>query len=248
MPEISSMQSLIDKKGNNLLPSVLHVLEEKLAVVANNLANTGTAFKTALLREKGIVIKGTDGDNISFPIIDKVIYDFSQGGLKYTNQMTNFAIIGSGFFKIKAPFGTAYTRNGQFIISSSGALMTPSGHTVLSENDDEIKIPPITKKIIVDKKGNIYADGNAIGRLGLVDFINKDSLKQKGHGLFVTKQTPDPFENTIEQGALESSNVVPIDQIVQMTRIQRHFESAQKLLDEMDKASKRTINTSSKNA
>jgi flagellar hook protein FlgE len=57
--------------------------------------------------------------------------NFSQGALQTTNAPLDAAIQGNGFFVIQSPSGaTAYTRDGNFKISSSGDLTTAEGSAV----------------------------------------------------------------------------------------------------------------------
>lgn len=54
---------------------------------------------------------------------------FQQGSLNQTGNSLDFAIQGEGFFQVMLPDGgNAYTRDGQFKMSSDGTLVTSGGY------------------------------------------------------------------------------------------------------------------------
>src|SRR5690606_23303708 len=57
---------------------------------------------------------------------------FTAGNIEVTDNPTDVAIDGDGFFRISLPNGTtdAYTRAGDFRIDSNGNMVTPDGYLV----------------------------------------------------------------------------------------------------------------------
>src|SRR5258708_29503416 len=90
---------------------------ESLDMLANNVANAGTAgFKAD--RE----FYGLFEDRL--PVIEKQWTDFSQGTLTFTGNPLEVALDGPGFLAVNSPGGTVYTRAGDLRISKTNQLET----------------------------------------------------------------------------------------------------------------------------
>jgi flagellar hook protein FlgE len=61
----------------------------------------------------------------------------TQGDITRTDSVTDLAVSGDGFFKIDAPFGQGYTRDGSFHFDKDGNLVTMDGYKVLGFQADE---------------------------------------------------------------------------------------------------------------
>ncbi len=92
---------------------------ESLNMLANNIANSGTSgFKAD--REFYNLYQQ------ELPLIENRWTDFSQGTVLATGNPLNMALSGTGFFALNGPGGTVYTRNGNFQVSKSNQLETPT--------------------------------------------------------------------------------------------------------------------------
>lgn len=254
MVEASQKSAFSPKKISGLIAAAQHAQEQKLMVIANNLSNVPTpGFKKGNVHFKELVKRTVDGQKISYVKVDRVNYDFSQGGIRQTGIQTHFALKNNNekeisFIKIRTSKGIFYTRNGEFQISNQGRLITNKGEEVLANDDDYITIPPTVKSISVDQSGVIYGDGTQINQLGLVTFSNTQKVKRQGDCLYTIDDEPLPeFTGSVYQGALEDSNVSAMNEIVDLTFTHRQFESAQKMLDEYDKTMRRMTSASSRN-
>ncbi|MDY6851643.1 MAG: flagellar hook-basal body complex protein, partial [Thermodesulfobacteriota bacterium] len=82
--------------------------ERRLNIIANNLANVGTAgFKKDVPVFEDFIIKETRTH-------------FAQGDMEFTGNRLDVGLNGPGFFQIETPNGTRYTRNGSFTLTSTG--------------------------------------------------------------------------------------------------------------------------------
>ena len=136
-----------------------------LSVIGNNLANTNTVgFKASSVTFHDLVSQtlklGGGGGNpvqVGLGVITGTISPtFSQGSIESTNEPTNVAIQGDGFFMVGKDDGFAYTRAGDFsfdadgrLVSSDGApvqgwseLDPTSGDILTASRPSEIIIPP----------------------------------------------------------------------------------------------------------
>jgi flagellar basal-body rod protein FlgF len=146
--------------------------------------------------------------------------------------------IGSAWFGVQGLDGTeAYTRAGTFEVSNTGQLLTPTGLPVLSDSGAPIDIPP-GAEISLGSDGTITAKAagqppTQIGRLKLASPTADEPLKRSDDGLFRTvsgNPLPNDPNARMMSGALEGSNVNPVECMVGMIAASRQFEQQIKLL------------------
>lgn len=159
---------------------------------------------------------------------------FTQGALVNTNQETDLAIQGEGFFEITMPDGTqAYTRDGSFKMDSTGQLVTNSGNPLSSA----VTIPSPNNGFRVDQDGAVIVtvDGaeSTVGNIQLFRFSNAGGLQPIGQNLFAPTQSSGTATSgtpgtdglgTLASGFLETSNVSVVDELVSMIVGQRAYE------------------------
>ena len=109
---------------------------EKMNVIGNNLANVNTVgFKGARMDFEDFIQQDVNsaagvtqvGRGVS---IGAIYGDFSQGAFETTNEATDLAISGKGFFQVKVPNEDTeyYTRSGNFRFNKDGYLTDPHGY------------------------------------------------------------------------------------------------------------------------
>jgi flagellar basal-body rod protein FlgF len=165
--------------------------------------------------------------------------DTTQGVITRTGNDLDVAIEGPGYFKVQSAMGTSYTRNGHFHADANGKLVTDAGEPVLGDGG-EIRL---TKgKVSISANGTISCDGVVSGKLSLVTFAPGTKLVNHGgsqYGAPAGSELP-ASQVSLQQGALEGSNVSPMEGVVQLITAQRAAESmrhALTLIDgEMDKS------------
>src|SRR5438552_13567722 len=119
-----------------LAASGLRARMESLDLLANNIANASTSgYKGdselyALFTSEAAANAAEDVPSTQ-PMIQRQWTDFSQGLLEPTNNPTDFALAGKGFFVVKGPSGPLYTRNGNFQVATNGTLITSDGYPLL---------------------------------------------------------------------------------------------------------------------
>ncbi|HID22883.1 MAG TPA: flagellar hook-basal body complex protein, partial [Planctomycetaceae bacterium] len=116
--------------------------ETAISVLGNNIANAGTVgfkastvlFKTQLSETLTIGSAPTAENGGSNPqqiglgaAVAAIRKDFSQGGITTTNNKSDLAIQGEGFFILKGPTGPRYTRNGSFTLDKNNKLVNTQG-------------------------------------------------------------------------------------------------------------------------
>jgi flagellar basal-body rod protein FlgG len=221
-------------------------------VIANNLANVNTSgFKRSRAQFEDLLYQTVQGsavlgtpDSDTQPAIQigrgtrlaGVQRLHTQGPLETTNRPLDLAIEGEGFFQVRLPNGnTAYTRDGSLQISDQGALTTSSGYPL----EPGVRIPTDATQISISKTGIVSAtrgqtgESVEIGRIELARFANASGLEAAGENLYLA--TPASGEAVVGfpqedgmgklmQGALESSNVEIVQEMVDMITSMRAYE------------------------
>jgi flagellar basal-body rod protein FlgG len=220
------------------------VLRQEL--VANNLANVNTpgfksqrAFSTMLKHSMGTDAaraggraagraSNTQSETESGDRTVGIYTSFEQGRIEYTHRNLDLAIDGEGFFVVDTPFGERFTRSGSFTLTEAGLLATYGGNLVMGAGG------PIAiqgNEIEVTPDGGVVVDGEEVDTLKVVAFSDPENLDRQGNTFTSAGQayTDANFSRTqIVQGALERSNVNPIDEMVEMIALHRGFEANQK--------------------
>ena len=174
--------------------------------------------------------------------------NFSQGNLQQTGGNLDMAVRGHGFFQIQLPDGsTGYSRDGAFQLNSQGQIVTNGGYLV----QPGITIPAQAQSITVGNDGavSVTLPGQTapqqVGQIQLAGFINPGGLDPKGENLFAESASSGapaagaPGANglgQLTQGAVETSNVNVVEELVTMIQTQRAYEinsKAVKTSDEM---------------
>ena len=129
----------------NTSVNALALNETAISVIGNNIANADTdGFKasTALFTTQlsqtlsaGSAPSSTDGGTNPEQIglgagLASTEADFTQGSITTTNNPSDLAIQGNGFFVLNAPSGTVYTRDGDFTLNADNALVNAQGMNV----------------------------------------------------------------------------------------------------------------------
>lgn len=191
---------------------------------------------------------------------------FKQGSLKETSNPFDVALEDKGFFTIDTPYGERYTRNGSFTLGKEGMLLTKEGYPVMGEEG-----PIYIKKnnFIIDRDGNVYQNGELsddpklmvsmesndwkdtekVDRIKVVGFDNDRFIKKMGGSLWGSTETSGQAEildgknrPKVSQGFLESSNVNPVNEMVNLITVNRAYEANQKVISTQDNLTGKLIN------
>ena len=182
-------------------------LQEKLDVIANNLANVETTsfkkdranFEDLFYRHEQMPGAQDPSGNytpvgISIGLgsrISSVQTDFRQGAFQETGGQLDVAIEGKGFFKVIDPASneTVYTRAGNFSRNSNGQLVmgsASSGRLL----EPTITIPDDASDVVITSGGEVQVrqpnnnNLTSVGNIELVTFINPEGLLKLGENLY----------------------------------------------------------------
>jgi len=205
-------------------------------VLAHNLANASTVgFRAELQAFRSVPVAGSGASTRVYALESTPGYDASAGAVSATGRKLDVAMRGNAWLAVQGLDGTeAYTRAGALELSSDGTLVTGGGLPVLGDGGP-IQLPPGTEPSI-GADGTVAASGangrtTAVGRLKLV--TPEAPLVRGTDGLFRAAdgaELPADATARVQDGALEGSNVSPVETMIAMIAAARQFEMQMKLL------------------
>jgi flagellar basal body rod protein FlgG len=172
-----------------------------------------------------------------FPKVTNGI-SFTPGENQPTGRDLDLAIQGDGYFQVQRPDGSkAYTRSGQFTTRADHTLIDSAGDTVLSDSGSPIVLQSDTVKVTVNPDGSVLQNGGPVGRVGVVNFSDTSGLTPIAGGMFVSSgasQAQPVAKPSVMQGFLESSNVAPLKEMVNLVLISRAYDANQRVITNAD--------------
>ncbi|MBC9784504.1 flagellar basal-body rod protein FlgF [Heliobacterium chlorum] len=235
-------------------------------VIANNLANVNTpsykkdmavfrAFPEMLIRRMADFSPPEPGQTEKNPVIgrlgtgatpDGIMTDFSYSGVRVTDNPTDLALNGKGYFVVNTPDGERYTRNGQFSVRADGTVVSPDGYQLLGQKGPIVV--PANAKIHVDANGRIFNGDQELDQLRIMGFDEpvagqEPILEKQGDSLFRlsgqqqgngTLREMTAGETEVKSGSLELANVNVVQEMVQMISAARAYEANQKAIQAQD--------------
>lgn len=211
----------------------------RLEVIANNIANVDTVgFKRDLAVmqsryseavERGMVSPGAApqsdiGGGVQF---HQTVTDFSPGPLRKTDNPTDVALQGDGFFVVRKGQERLLTRAGNFRFKPTGELVTQQGYPVLSADGAPITINPTEGLWDIDSSGNVNQAGTQ-QPLQIAKPASLGDLAKAGENLFRPLGSIRPVsqnDRTVASGYLEMSDVQPTTEMTTMIETSRLIEA-----------------------
>ncbi|PZQ48465.1 MAG: flagellar basal-body rod protein FlgF [Micavibrio aeruginosavorus] len=208
-------------------------LQEKMDLIANNVANLNTPG----FRGQNAVFKEFISDQRRMKEDVSLVYDIGQyevtdpGPIKLTGNPLDVALVGPGFLGVQTPDGVQYTRAGNFGLSANGELITATGQRVANQGGGTISIPQEARYVTIDQNGVISTDEGPVGNLMVAEFKDYQKMEPAGNGLYKTDEPATPAADTrVLQGKIEGSNVQPILEMTRMIDVLREYQSVQNIM------------------
>jgi flagellar basal-body rod protein FlgF len=216
-----------------------HILDQQ-ATTSNNLANANsTGFRAQIDSFRAVPVVSEGLPTRAFVVDSTVGANFEQGAIEHTGRAMDVAVQNSGWIAVQAADGSeAYTRNGSLQTDQNGMLQTSNGLLIQGETGPIAVPPQVSVSIASDGTvGTISTDAQAgpsqvLGRIKLVN-PPEQSLVRGADGLFRPKDGSTANADAsvkLTPGALESSNVNPVEAMVSMISLARSFETQMSLL------------------
>ena len=245
--------------------------QTQVDVISNNLSNVNTvAYKKSRVEFKDLVYdnrsRAYNLDQDKAPVNLEIglgakpaatLKDFSDGTYSASENPTDLAISGEGFFTLKNPQGDiVYTRDGSFKFTPSedgGQIIVNSqGFPVLDAEGNEITLNlSSVQDMSINQVGKISirnAENEMVDsgiEIGVVKFQNPAGLHSLGSNNYAATENSGAaiWENALDEGEtrssimqyyLEGSNVQLVDEMVNLIVAQRAYEINSKTITAAD--------------
>ncbi len=248
--------SATDPMGESVSTTSLYVSStganarlRQLEIVANNLANSDTkgfradqaSFRDALAASLDGARAAGRGSGLHVLVRTRGPAVRHQAGpVARTGGALDAAIEGPGFFAVQTPSGTRYTRAGSFRVAPDGLLATRAGYPVLGSGGP---IAVGSRAVRIREDGQLVdPQGAPLGQLSVEIFDDPSLLTKEGENLFAAPRTAGRQRApalTLIAGALEGSNVNPMQELAQLVVLQRAFDASMEALQADDAASQK---------
>ncbi len=176
------------------------------------------------------------------PNIDDVYTDFSAGAMKSTGNKLDVAITREdAFLLVDTPNGVRLTKNGALSLDSEGFIVTKQGYRVLPtnyaalpENRRGIEIPQ-NVQLTITPDGNVYGDDVELGQFFIAQPREPRNLQKEGDNLYELPDFDDEItrldaSGALRQGFVQTSNVNPVTEMVNLIETNRLVSTYQKVM------------------
>jgi flagellar basal-body rod protein FlgF len=228
--------------------SGLRARMESLDMLANNLSNASTGgYKTDReFYSLYVSPEAAAGTSLpaTLPVIERHLTDFSSGALRVTGNPLDVALNGRGFLAVEGHSGPLYTRNGSLRVAPDGTVQAGEGFPVRLVGGGTLRVQsPAALEIATD--GTVRQEGQALGKLEVVDFPDPGLLAKQGNTYFrpadATVRPVAAAATELQQGKLEESNVGTPESAVRLVSLMRQFEMLQKAVSLSGEMNRRAV-------
>ena len=162
---------------------------------------------------------------------------FAQGAIQNTGRSLDVAIQGPGYLQVRRDDGTiGLTRNGTLQVNAQGEITNQDGNPLVPP----LKLPKGTDadNIKIETNGQVISGSRTIGKLALVNVPAPNQLQPDGDSMFSVTAgsgaTRPATGSSIQQGALEGSNVDVAQDMTTMINAQRSYQMASQAIQYQD--------------
>ncbi len=211
--------------------SGMEAQQQQFDAISNDLSNVDTpgyqstivGFHDLLYSNGGYAGNVPTGAGAAAQIVGR---SQAQGPIQQTGRSLDVAIQGPGYLEVRRPDGTiGLTRNGALEMGAGGQLTNLEGMPLQPPITIPKGVDPSEVKIAAD--GTVSANGTRLGKIALVTVPSPDNLTPVGDSLFTANAASGairPATNaTLQQGALEGSNVDMAQAMSQIVTAQRTY-------------------------
>jgi flagellar basal-body rod protein FlgG len=205
--------------------------QQQFDAISNDMANVDTpGYQSTILGFHDLLYSnGEYGSNVATGAgtqAEQMGYDQTQGAIQQTGQPLNVAVNGPGYLEVRRQDGTiGMTRNGALQLNDKRQLTTQTGMLIQ---------PPITipagvdpSQVSIAANGTVSVGKQTLGKLALVDVPAPNGLVADGDSVFSATTASGAIRaakgTSLQQGALEGSNVNLGDEMSKMMDAQQQY-------------------------
>lgn len=212
----------------------------RVGLVSADTAGAGEAGGALGAAATGDFAALIDGARAPGQAQQRTVTDVRPGTLRITGQPLDLALAGPGYFEVATDAGPAYTRAGNFRLDGGGRIVTAAG-LPLQGQAGEIRLAGLDlRSVRIDAAGRVFEGERMVDQLKVLRFDRPALLQRLGNTLLGAADAagmPRPVADAdvqLRQGMLENANVDNAQEMIELTRATRHFESLQRGLQIYD--------------
>jgi flagellar basal-body rod protein FlgG len=161
----------------------------------------------------------------------------AQGAIQNTGRSLDIAISGPGYLQLRRNDGTiGLTRNGDLQVDAQGEVTNQDGNPLVPP----LKLPTGTdaSSLKIEPNGQVISGSRTIGKISLVNVPAPNQLQPDGDSMFSVTAGSGAIRpatgSTLQQGALEGSNVDVSQDMTAMINAQRSYQMASQAIQYQD--------------
>ena len=211
--------------------SGMEAQQHQFDAISNDMANLDTpGYQSTILGFHDLLYSnGGYGSNVPTGAgtqAQQVGRDQTQGAINQTGQPLDVAVQGEGFIEVRRLDGTiGLTRNGRLEINAKRQLTNQQGLLVQPPITIPAGVP--TDAVTIASDGTVAAAGKRVGKISLVSVPAPDGLVADGDSVFSATAASGAIRAakgaTLQQGALEASNVDLGAEMAKMMSAQQEY-------------------------
>lgn len=226
---------------------------KNLSVLSNNIANINTSgfkrevplnnvFEQMRLNRIAVGDSGEIGDGAFLNLAEASYTDHTPGSFEETGNVLDFAVQGNGYFGVLTEDGrTILTKSGACYLDDQGFLNHGRGGLILDDGGSPIYIG--TDNFEVASQGELFVDGEYIGKLGVFTTEDQNALTKVDDGFFAEPDDMATSDNyVIKWKCAERSNVDMSKEMSQAMASNRHFQACSQVMKMLDELTRKTVN------
>lgn len=225
--------------ANTVALSRLVAQKRALDVTANNVANQTTpgfqaqhALFSDWLNRQPRTDPPPGARAVSYVQDRATFRDQQTGPIQQTGNPLDLALNGTGYFMVETPGGNRLTRAGRFGLTAGGTIADSEGHNLLDREGQPLRVAATDTQVSVTADGVVSTENGRVGQVAVVRPNDPSRLKSEGDRLLRADEGTTPVERPrVIQGAVEGSNVNPIQEMTRMMEALREFQFASQFVE-----------------
>ena len=225
--------------------SGMEAQQNQFNAISNDMANVDTpGYQAAQVGFQDLLYSG-GGNSSGSPSISTgtgsssaiVGRSEAQGAIQSTGRSLDVAIQGPGYLQVRRDDGSiGLTRNGALQVNAQGEITNQDGNPLVPA----LKLPKGTdvNSIKIETNGQVISGSTTIGKISLVNVPAPNQLQPDGDSMFSVTAgsgaTRPATGSSIQQGALEGSNVDVAQDMAQMVTAERSYQMASQAIQYQD--------------
>ena len=211
--------------------SGMEAQQQQFDAISNDMANVDTpGYQSTIIGFHDLLYSNGDyGSNVATGAgtqAEQMGYDETQGAIQQTGQPLDVAIEGQGYLEVRRQDGSiGLTRNGALQLNDKRQLTTQTGLLVQPPITVPVGVDP--SQVSISSDGTVQAGSQKLGKLTLVDVPAPNGLVADGDSVFSATAASGALKPakgaTVQQGALEGSNVNLGEEMSKMMAAQQQY-------------------------